>query len=86
MDTRAIGLAVVELGGGRRRPGEAVDPRVGLSDVRPPGVHVRTGDPLARVHAADQAGADAAIRAVVGAMHIADGAVRADPLIRETVL
>ena len=34
MDTRAIGLAVIALGGGRARAGDAIDPRVGLSDVR----------------------------------------------------
>ena len=86
IDTRAIGLAIVELGGGRRRPGEAVDPRVGLSDVRPLGARVQRGDALARVHAADAAGAEAAIRAVVDAMRIADSAVTANPLIRQTVL
>jgi thymidine phosphorylase len=85
MDTRAIGLAVVELGGGRRRPGEAIDPRVGLGNVRPLGTCVRKGDPLARVHAADQAAAEVAIRNVIDAVQVGDHASHPEPMIRQTV-
>jgi thymidine phosphorylase len=85
MDTRAIGLVVVELGGGRRRPGEAIDPRVGLGNVRPLGTQVGKGDPLARVHAADEAAAEVAIRKVIDAAQIDDRASQPEPLIRQTV-
>ena len=34
VDARALGLAVVELGGGRRHAGHAVDHAVGLTEVR----------------------------------------------------
>lgn len=61
MDTRAIGLAVVELGGGRRRPGEAIDHRVGLEQVRQLGETLAAGEPLALVHAADEAAARQAV-------------------------
>lgn len=53
IDTRALGLLVVELGGGRSRPGDTIDPAVGLSALRPIGARVDVGEPLARVHAAD---------------------------------
>jgi thymidine phosphorylase len=33
MDVRAIGLAVLALGGGRRRVEDKIDPRVGLTDM-----------------------------------------------------
>jgi thymidine phosphorylase len=85
MDTRAIGLAVVELGGGRRHPGEAIDPRVGLDNVRPVGAYVRKGDPLARVHAADEVAAEVAIRNVIDAVRVGDRASHPEPLIRQTV-
>jgi thymidine phosphorylase len=68
IDTRALGLAVVALGGGRVNPGEAIDPRVGLDQIVRLGAPVRAGEPLARVHAADAdsaARAAAAIRAAV---------------------
>ena len=60
IDTRALGLAVVELGGGRRRPGDAVDPRVGFSGLVGVGARVRRGQPLARVHALCEADAERA--------------------------
>jgi thymidine phosphorylase len=74
-DVRALGLVVVQLGGGRVRAGEAVDPRVGLSQLLPPGTRVSAGDPLARVHAADGASAAAAVQAVLQASRISDVAV-----------
>ena len=81
IDTRALGLAIIELGGGRRRDGEAIDPRVGFSHVLPLGHAVAAGERLARVHAADDRGAEAALRATVAAMQIADGAPDVRPAV-----
>ena len=61
VDTRAIGLVVLELGGGRRRAEDTIDPRVGLADVLPPGQVVHRGQPLLTVHAASEEQADAAL-------------------------
>lgn len=63
IDVRALGLAVVALGGGRRRAGDNVDPTVGLSELAPLGADVSTR-PLALVHARDTASAAAASDAV----------------------
>ena len=57
--TRGIGLAVIELGGGRRRANDRIDPRVGCSDVVSLGQRFERGDRLATVHAAS---AEAAAR------------------------
>ena len=70
IETRALGLAVVALGGGRQRPGDAVDPGVGLSHVLGLGARVDAGEPLARVHAADAATAQTAQHAVLRAFGI----------------
>ena len=70
MDTRAIGLAVVALGGGRLRASDPIDPCVGLSRVLARGAHVRRGDPLARVHARSRAEAATARDAVLAAITI----------------
>jgi thymidine phosphorylase len=59
--TREIGLAVVELGGGRRRPSDRIDHRVGFSDVVCVGERIERGEPLAIVHAASDDDAAAAI-------------------------
>lgn len=72
VDTRALGLAIVGLGGGRSRPGESIDTGVGFSEVRPIGTPVRDGDPLLLVHARDRASGEAAARAVAAATVIGD--------------
>ncbi len=84
-DTRALGLAVVALGGGRLRPGDAVDPRVGLAAVRPRGHRVAAGEPLAVVHAADEAAAEQAVRAVQAAFTLADAAPAQPPAVQGVV-
>lgn len=79
IDTRALGLAVVQLGGGRRRPADRIDPAVGLDALLPRGVAVPTGAPLAMVHAADAASADAAVQAVRQAYRLSDDPAAAHP-------
>jgi thymidine phosphorylase len=60
IDARALGLAVVGLGGGRRRVTDPIDPRVGLADVRRIGEQVGPDAPFAIVHAATESDAAAA--------------------------
>jgi thymidine phosphorylase len=82
MDTRALGLVVVDLGGGRRRAGDAVDARVGLSHVVTVGQRVKAGDALAHVNAARRADAEAARARVAAAITIDEQpAAEADALI-----
>ena len=85
IDVRALGLAVVALGGGRARPGQAVDPRVGLSAVLALGAEVVAGQPLATVHAADEDAAQAAVRALQQAMSVADAPPAVSPVVHELV-
>lgn len=65
MDTRELGMAVVDLGGGRKRTGDAIDHRVGCVDW------AQIGDddnrPLAIVHAADEATFARAMTRIQGA-------------------
>ena len=85
MDTRALGLAVVALGGGRQRPGDAVDPRVGLSHMAQVGQAFTAGQPLARVHAADEAAAAAAGQAVRAACRLGNAPVATAAMVHERV-
>ena len=84
-DVRALGLAVVALGGGRQRPGERIDARVGLSHLLPPGRTVQTGEPLARVHAASEDAARQAVAAVTAAFTISADTSPAGPVVLEAV-
>jgi len=72
IDTRAMGLAVVALGGGRRRVGEDIDHSVGLSDVVGVGASVDADRPLAIVHARNDDDAAVAADAVRAACTIGD--------------
>jgi thymidine phosphorylase len=54
--TRELGLAVIELGGGRRVAADSIDHRVGLSQLLGKGARVDRTQPLCLIHAADEAG------------------------------
>ncbi|RUO26847.1 thymidine phosphorylase [Aliidiomarina minuta] len=60
VQTRDLGLVVVELGGGRTDPAAPVDHAVGLSQLPAVGDRIEAGEPLAMVHARDQASAEKA--------------------------
>ncbi|MBK1684100.1 thymidine phosphorylase [Rhodoferax fermentans] len=81
MATRDIGLAVVELGGGRRLASDTVDPRVGFSDFAQIGQAVQAGEPLAVVHAADVASAERARASLLSLIHIGDTAPELAPVL-----
>jgi len=52
-ETRRLGMAVVELGGGRRRASDIIDHRVGFDNLLPLSAKVAKGQPIAVVHAAN---------------------------------
>ena len=64
LDVRALGQAVVDLGGGRTHPGQALDHAVGLAAVVGRGGRIEPGQPLAIVHARCEADAQVAVDAV----------------------
>ncbi len=68
IDARALGVAVIELGGGRTRPRDGIDHRVGLSNVAGLGERVDGGRPLCMIHAADEDAARRASRRIGGAI------------------
>jgi thymidine phosphorylase len=85
MDTRAVGVAVVTLGGGRRRADDAVDHAVGLTQMCDLGERVDGERPLAVVHAVDEDSAAAACRALREAIEIGDEAPAIGPVVVERV-
>jgi thymidine phosphorylase len=64
IDTRAVGLAVVGLGGGRTRPQDPIDPVVGFTSLAELGETVGPDRPLCTVHARDAWAAEAAAASV----------------------
>ena len=78
IDVRALGLVVMELGGGRRRETDDIDHAVGLADVA--GLGEDAGR-LATVHARDEPSAARAEDAVRAAFTTGDGPVEPPPLV-----
>jgi thymidine phosphorylase len=84
-DTRAVGLAVIELGGGRRRVEDNIDPAVGFDEILPLGQRVAVGDPLAVVHAADEAAAEAAAVLLQKAFEIGETETIQSPVVHQRI-
>ncbi|SIR06138.1 thymidine phosphorylase [Rhizobium sp. RU35A] len=84
-DARGIGLAVVELGGGRRLASDGIDHRVGFDRILPLGTRVERGDPIAFVHAADEAQAEKAVASMAALYRIADQAPVERPVILKRI-
>ena len=72
IDTRALGLAVIALGGGRVQAGDPVDHAVGLTGLAGLGERVNASRPLAILHARNEEGGAAAEAAVRAAYTIGD--------------
>jgi thymidine phosphorylase len=72
IDARALGIAVVALGGGRTRPQDAIDPAVGLAELAGIGAEASPDAPLAWVHARSEAAAEAAAASLRAAYRIGE--------------
>jgi thymidine phosphorylase len=85
VDARAIGEAIVTLGGGRRQLNDTLDLSVGFAETVPVGSEVEAGEPLALVHAASEDAANRGVADYLAACSVGDGLPDSHPLIR-TVL
>lgn len=85
MKARQIGVAVLAMGGGRTRPGDNIDPAVGLTEMVEVGSEVKEGDVLAVVHASSEAALDAADAVLLRAIRIGNDPPPPVPLIHRRV-
>jgi thymidine phosphorylase len=85
IDARALGLAVVELGGGRRTPGDKIDHSVGLDRLAGIGAIADAHAPLARIHAASEKALAAARQRVLAAYVVGQAAPGLMPLVAERI-
>ncbi|MCX6123176.1 MAG: thymidine phosphorylase [Proteobacteria bacterium] len=79
-DVRQLGLAIVELGGGRRKSSDKINPKVGLSNMKRVGDPVEKGQPLLTIHAETNAQAESIVGALQAAYQVSDVA-HAEPLV-----
>jgi thymidine phosphorylase len=85
VNTRALGVAVVALGGGRMRAADAIDPAVGLQNLRTLGDSIQAGQSLGVVHARTEVGLHSAVAAVQAAYTLGVGMVSVKPMIAERI-
>jgi len=85
MDVYQIGMAVVELGGGRSRADQRIDPAVGLEAVAGIGERVDGDHPVARVHARSRGDAERAAARILAAVKIAEEPSEPPPLVQRSV-
>jgi pyrimidine-nucleoside phosphorylase len=84
-DARIIGEVIRELGGGRLTKDSVLNYDVGVDALVKPGEAVQTGNPLARIHAAEKAQAEAACVRMKTAFTISAQPPAAVPLISDTI-
>ena len=80
-NARDIGMEVIALGGGRTRPDDAIDHRVGFSGLKPLGTKVEAGEIFAFVHAADETQAQASRSRLLDIYAIGETAPHERPVV-----
>ena len=85
IDAEQVGLAAVELGAGRARKEDSVDPAAGLLLRKRVGEAVRAGEVVAELHGADGSRLDAGEARLRAGLAIGDAAPEEAPLVLERI-
>ncbi|MFL5444613.1 MAG: thymidine phosphorylase [Myxococcales bacterium] len=85
LDAEQVGLSAVDLGAGRARKEDRVDPAAGLLLRKRAGDEVRAGETLAELHAESEARLEAGAARFARAVHIGDAPGKPSPLLLERV-
>jgi thymidine phosphorylase len=86
IDTRAVGVAVIELGGGRARATDPIDHAVGFTRLAGVGQRVgRADSPLGLVHARTEEAADRAAARLAAAYAIGEGSIQPELPVHERI-
>jgi pyrimidine-nucleoside phosphorylase len=81
VDAEELGRASGDLGAGRRKKGDPIDPAVGIVFRPKVGDRVEVGQEVGAVHAASRDDADAALRRIADALTWSDDPVEPPPLV-----
>ena len=79
VDTAELGWVVVEMGGGRRKKVDPIDPAVGFHFPLKVGSTVKRGEPIATLHVQDETAFDMAKRRFLNALTFSEDAVEPLP-------
>jgi len=85
IDAREVGLVTVDLGGGRHKKGDPIDPAVGVVLSAKVGARVESGETLCTVHAASEQSAQEAAKRLQAAYTLVDAPVRPLAIVLDRV-
>lgn len=85
IDTKAIGLAVCDIGGGRIKAEDVVDPFVGLRVLAGKGCAVSKGEPIGMLYVRSANDLETASKAILGAYRFSSERHEIEPVIVEEV-
>ncbi len=85
MDTEAIGAVSVQLGAGRSRAGEEIDPLAGIRIRKKTGDRVKAGEVLATLYTSDEGRLSPAARRYADAITLSDKAPENAPLLYSVI-
>jgi pyrimidine-nucleoside phosphorylase len=85
LGAREVAITAMELGAGREVAGQQIDHAVGIVCLRKRGEEVTAGEPLAEIHARDEAAAERAEASLLAAYEIGDGEGELRPLVLEVI-
>jgi thymidine phosphorylase len=80
-----VAVVAMELGAGRHEAGEPIDHAVGVVCLKKRGDAVAEGEPLAEIHARDDAAATGAETALLAAYELGAKPPEPRPLVLETI-
>jgi thymidine phosphorylase len=81
VDAEAIGRASGDLGAGRKKKGDRIDPAVGIVFRPKVGDRLEPDEELGAVHARDEASGQAGVRRVLDALTVSEDPVEPPPLV-----
>lgn len=85
MDTRAIGVAVIKLGGGRRNVNDSINHSVGFNHIQPLGAYLDRDTPLVTIHAESEDDWQVAAQDYLNAVSIGETTPPDSPVILEYI-
>lgn len=84
IDTRALGMAIIQLGGGRLKISDKIDPYVGLSHLRRVGEAVPLEEPVAWIYGNDKTQVEESKKMLKNAYSFSDKSMK-QPLIKKVL-
>jgi thymidine phosphorylase len=78
---RTVALAALQLGAGRQKKEDAIDPAVGVEVLKSVGDPVQAGEPVFRIHARTEASLQQAMATLQGALRVSETPVPAQAVL-----